>query len=43
MYRDREDRGGFRGSYGGGFGGDRQRFAPVKEGDEIDVNIFCRP
>jgi predicted RNA-binding protein with TRAM domain len=50
MYRDREDRGGYgggggfrSGGYGGGggssFGGDRQRFAPVREGDELDVKI----
>jgi predicted RNA-binding protein with TRAM domain len=44
MYGDRGyggDRGGFRGSYGGGGGGfrDNNRFAPVKEGDELDVKI----
>ena len=41
---DRGDRGGHRGGYGGGGGGgfrsqDQNRFAPVKEGDEIDVKI----
>jgi predicted RNA-binding protein with TRAM domain len=44
MYQDRQDRGdrGFGGNRGGGHGGgfqDRQRFAPVKEGDEFDVKI----
>lgn len=44
MYRDRSDDrddrgfGGNRGGHGGGFQ-DRQRFAPVKEGDELDVKI----
>jgi len=36
MYRDRDDRGDRGSSFGGG---DRQRFAPVKEGDELDVKI----
>ena len=39
MYRDRGDRGD-RGNFrSGGFGGDNQRLAPVKEGDELDVKI----
>jgi predicted RNA-binding protein with TRAM domain len=44
MYRDRSergDRGDSRGSggYSGGGFSDRQRFAPVREGDELDVKI----